>query len=402
MKIKNNKGVTLIEVLAVTVVLSVLMLIAVVSVHSIIKKAKTDAFEKSVNIILKTAKQQIDETGVIDESKLLKELDFDDSEYEIKLEDLNGSYLISINSKEKTFVNADLKSFASKYNDKYYFKEDSLYTTINNSGNVKSPISEDGTPVITVNYDVGSVIDVKRNDGSGKKESFYVLSDDGDNLTLLAKYNLMVGKKIDIVKNLEEEITEDTYEDFGWQSKDTTFSIGEDGPNETIYYGSVNFAEPDESHADSSNEYLGYWTDSDGNLKEEYGSSYPAYVYDENSTLYNYVESYVKKLKNSLKIDNINGRLIKHDDLSKYCSYSEYEDMDVCEPNFIFRDVFYWSGFVTSERYPAFVALDGMIAAYGGDMDFWTESFFGLRPVIEVPKDKFIAVANPVINKLLK
>ena len=59
-----------------------------------------------------------------------------------------------------------------------------------------------------------------------------------------------------------------------------------------------------------------YWTDSNNHLSSKYGTSYPANVFDENSSLYEPVQNYKTYLKNTLGKTSIDARLITYEELT--------------------------------------------------------------------------------------
>ena len=99
-------------------------------------------------------------------------------------------------------------------------------------------------------------------------EHFY---NTGGKIAMLAKYNLEVG-------NVCTSLSSCTPIDNPSGLQDASM-IG--SPSDSSYprYGMISFSTTN------------YWYDGSG-LKSEYGTSYPAYVYNSNSTLYNYIENY--------------------------------------------------------------------------------------------------------------
>ena len=144
------------------------------------------------------------------------------------------------------------------------------------------------------------------------EEHFYVISNDGTNVSLLAKYNLEVGKRY-------------TKEFGSWQLVEIDNASGLQNEKAlgfvsgaTEYYGVLPFS--------STN----YWY-SNG-LKSEYGTSYPEYVYDDNASIKTYVENYAVYLE-GLGLTIEEARLIKQEELvglgcdaSKFtCTTSQYD-----------------------------------------------------------------------------
>ena len=164
------------------------------------------------------------------------------------------------------------------------------------------------TPSITNNctnfdkkdtYNVGDVIAIC-NSETGISEDFYVIHDDGDSVTALAKYNLYVGASYDII---DGEIIYPTID-----PKDETLSLKE----LLLKYGISTSEKRYGIQNEISKGYIvcenckmigllpfseeTYWV-SDGKLLEKYGEEYPVYVFDSNSFLYSYLKDYESYLK---------------------------------------------------------------------------------------------------------
>ena len=172
---------------------------------------------------------------------------------------------------------------------------------------------------INAKYETPSPISIVSGDGTKVgdeikigEEHFYVISNDGTNVSLLAKYNLEVGKRY-------------TKEFGSWQLVEIDNASGLQNEKAlgfvsgaTEYYGVLPFS--------STN----YWY-SNG-LKSEYGTSYPAYVYDDNASIKTYVENYAVYLE-GLGLTIEEARLIKQEELvglgcdaSKFtCTTSQYD-----------------------------------------------------------------------------
>ena len=247
-------------------------------------------------------------------------------------------------------------------------------------------------------YSVGDVI-AFCNTNAGKSEDFYVISDNGTTVTALAKYNLMVGNKAVYNEDLEDYIAEaltGSEEDYGLQSADTTFEVDSETelPTSTTLYGTIKFAEEDENRHITSggNYYLGYWVDSNQSLL--YGSTYPAYVYDENSNLYTPLQNYkttLEGLKNSngtnITVNEI--RPIKYEELEGIgCNVSTSpmtcatETVTNNNRQWIYEGMNYWTASAYHSNAVWRVDYNGHFVS----SLFWPDSFVGLRPVITISK----------------
>jgi len=81
---RNNKGFTLVELLAVIVILAVIMIIATQQVNGLIKKSRMSSFNDSVGVAVKTAKIFIADENLTQE-RLRNGMDYSTNEYEIFL-----------------------------------------------------------------------------------------------------------------------------------------------------------------------------------------------------------------------------------------------------------------------------------------------------------------------------
>ena len=210
-------------------------------------------------------------------------------------------------------------------------------------------------------------------------ECFYVIEDNGDTLTALAKYNLLVGyivynNEYDENGNARIEKISETKEGYGLQNQNAK---GYDYINEGDYsVGAVNFID-DIDNKD-------YWSDADNKLLDKYGNDYPAFVYDENSLIYSYVQSYEHYL-NSIGYSLLNVTLINYEQVQKFgCGIGHYECYEAPE---WFYSTTYWTG----------VSLcSNNIKAMMNDQTFDTCTTIesgcanGIRPVITIAKSDLI------------
>ncbi len=206
----------------------------------------------------------------------------------------------------------------------------------------------------------------------GKSEDFYVISDNGDTVTALASYNLMVGSE-----------ATDTYATAfpGLQAKSTTTYP-------------VAFANKDENHkmtvCTGNYCYLGYWTNTDGSLKDSYKNEsqtdYPADVYNENSALYEHVQKYQTYFTSTLNKATAKMRLVTYNELAGLgCDRS----INTCKTKTVTTNkrewvyaTNYWSASAHDYNYALHVSADGTL----GGRNFWFDGVLGVRPVITISK----------------
>lgn len=229
---KIKNGFTLIELLAVIVVLSIVMVIATQQVNKIIKNSRLDSYVTSINSIKKSADLACAQNDLVNINDYVDNSD----ELVITVENNNINVSLGSNSKFQNLDEEELKKQKSQGIDfSSATKENNYKVIINNPCGYEN---NQKTYVMGEEFCLGD-------------ECFYTISDNGSSVTALAKYLLL--------------------------SSDIQSSSAS-GKN-------YNFS--------STN----YWHDSVNNsLKIEYGSNYPAFVYDSNSTLYSRVKNYENKL----------------------------------------------------------------------------------------------------------
>ena len=180
-------------------------------------------------------------------------------------------------------------------------------------------------------------------------ECFYIISSTEETVTMLAKYNLYVGGE--------------------YNSSWTAYGEEATGKQNSNMLGYVRGQSIRKGTTKFSN--TNYWSST--------VSSYPAYVFDSNSTLYSYVENY-KTYLSTLGVTPIEARLITYEELESLgCSGSDNSCSEA--PEWVYATT-YWSGSAYTPDYVWFV--DSI-----GDFDdvFYNIDFdYGVRPVITISK----------------
>ena len=181
------------------------------------------------------------------------------------------------------------------------------------------------------------------------EECSYVMYSDDTTVTMLAKYNLYVGGKYNgssWTAYGEEATGKQDLNMIGYSSKDL------------LYKGITKFSNTN------------YWTST--------VSSYPAYVYDSNSTLYSYVENY-KTYLSTLGVTPIEARLITKEELETLgCSGSSCKTA----PSWVYATS-YWSGSAHNANTVRGVTCSGTFHYYS----YSNDNTFGCRPVIVISRD---------------
>ena len=214
----------------------------------------------------------------------------------------------------------------------------------------------DGTGT-TVKDNGEKLINVISGDGTQKgdevcigEECFYVMYSDETTVTMLAKYNLYVGGE--------------------YNSNWTAYGDEATGKQDSTMLGYVSGQSISKGTTKFSN--TSYWS--------SIVSSYPAYVYDSNSTLYSYVENY-KTYLSTLGVTPNEARLITAEELIALgCSGGICTDA----PSWVYATS-YWIGSVTDADYTWSIDSDGHFC-FGSNS---TNTYYGCRPVITISKSLF-------------
>jgi type IV pilus assembly protein PilA len=101
--LKNEKGLTLIELLAVIVILGIVAAIAVPSVTSIIQKSKVDAVKADAIQVLNAAKTYVASNGVPEDGSLGKD-DLKDYVSDNAISEGDASFTVTVTDDGKTFT----------------------------------------------------------------------------------------------------------------------------------------------------------------------------------------------------------------------------------------------------------------------------------------------------------
>lgn len=181
-----------------------------------------------------------------------------------------------------------------------------------------------------------------------------MISNDGYSITALAKYNLLVGNSYDYSTKTLTALENPT----GIQSAD---AIGADG-NSMLWYGEIAFSPNG-----------GYWTDV---------TSYPTYVYNENSNIYSYVESYKDYLE-SLGVSIVDARVITYEEVVTLgCSVT---DLDCASaPEWVYSST-YWTGSASGANNLWYINSMNLFNGSSSKTAYCA----GIRPVIKISLSEF-------------
>ena len=364
-----KKGFTLVELLAVIIILGILSVLIVPKVVDTLNDSEEKTNLASAEGLLKAAEYKYQDNEIKGISESIK-VDYTNNINTDKL-DFNGKKP----EEGQIKITQDGKvSMAVKIGNNCYLKavQDkeisvipySVETCIVKNIKLISDADNNGIPSLGDEYAIGD-------------EHFYIINVNNNRVSMLSKYNLYVGYETECYK--ENNITSCEI-----PTEISTVISGYSLQNEKAK-GWVYNDEKVIGILPFSQEI--YWSEHNS-LKSEYGDEYPAYVYDENSELYQYVENYVNYLKELGIHNTATGRLLNNDDLTTLeCDYYEQECSNTVEP-WLYSTSF-WTGIADSDD--SFMVFDLEFeteqAFSTGDYD--QDDTYGIRPVIEIDLSEF-------------
>ena len=401
-KVTKNEGFTLIELLAVIIILGILMIIAIPSVTKYINDSRKSAYVDTANEVIGAAR------NLVNSGK--EEMYDTDATYYLDVKCIGTEN--AMKSPYGEFV--ELGAFVVvTYNGKGY---DYYWTSVDDSGQgIKDIIKSDKLDVDDIESDL-SIDDIKTNrtiDGRSKviliternqcrkegaitenliqvsssgenssnnvvvypegktketvepgdivkidTEEFYVVKHDGNDLILLSHYNLKVGNIYDNsgTTKLGEYTSDD--EGYGKQSSDVKGSVSKGNINGTVAFSSTN-----------------YWSGLVGTHYPGVYCTYSystncAYVYDNNSILYQYINNYKTYLQ-SLGVTIKDARLMSLEESNNFKNIKSSAWIETS----------YWLGSVRDNdtgRIWGIITASGFVHGYHAA----APKNYGVRPVI--------------------
>ena len=267
----KKNGFTLIELLAVIVILAIIALIAVPIVLGIINNAREESNKRSIELYASAVKNAIAEYQLTESNtpKSFSDLNVEykgDVECRVKELYSDGSFYL-----EGCRVNKSEKEYS------YGTKQIKPCTLDDKDGDGVASLSD----VVTCGT-----------------ESFYVMTNENNEITMLSMYNLDVGYvRTYFYVDYFLPITT-SYEPIENPTNKQSELVKEYVDAETYYYyGDVTFSSER------------YWLLTEMEL--------PAYVYNENSNLYQYVTEYERILKEEMKVSSAETTLISYEQLEE-------------------------------------------------------------------------------------
>lgn len=398
----NKRGFTLIELLAVITLIGILMLLAIPSVSSIVENFRTDTFVTNAKTYANAAKKLWTSDGLYCGSEPKLSSTVVDGDYYILIDTTDETLFPLLESGGKSpWGNRDVKGYIrikrsedGKKTKYYVALTDGIHAIYDDKDN---PVEVDlikGQDVIrditadvdklkniqTVPFERGKYttcseesltwtgVPIKVINGSGTEvgneiciedECFYVISSNENNVTMLAKYNLYVaGEYLNTGYS--------AYGELATGKQDSTMN-GYDG--DYPYKGTVPFS--------SSN----YWHNA--------SISYPSFVYNSNSNVYQYVENYKNYLL-SLGVNISDARLISKNELIALgCSFrTDFVNYGICgrsAPSWVYSSS-YWTG--NADDYQHILHITYRNYFISSSARYRANGVAGVRPVIVIPKSE--------------
>jgi len=322
----KKNGFTLIELLAVIVILAIIALIATPIILGIINDAREKANERSVELYASAVRNAVASYQLTNPNapKLFSDLNVEydgDVECSINMLYSDGNFYLGgckVNGSEKEYS---------------YGIKNPMCTLDDKDSNGIASLSD----IVTCGT-----------------ESFYVMYNKNNEITMLSMYNLYVGNNVLVderhlpikIESLENPTNKQS------ELAKATVSMGN-----TTYYGTVAF---------STNLY---WVDDYLNVLPEIKTTW---LYNENTSIYQYISEYQRILKDDLGVSSAVATLI---------SYEQVNDLktNFGNPSWLYLTS-YWTGSLNNSDCVWAVNTEG---------DFWGEianidRSFGARPVITI------------------
>ena len=404
--VAKKNGFTLIELLAVIIILGILMIIAIPSVTKYISDSRKSAYIDTAKEIVSGTRNKVNDgklgmydtnaTYYIPSSYIQTEnaskspygefteayvgVTYNGTGYDyywISTDDAGQgvSKITPLDKLETDDIESDLtdsditgviETTGIGNRDKILILDPSTETWREVVGGATNNISEDGGVVV---YPIGKTKETVAIGDIVKigSEEFYVVKHDGNDLVLLAHYNLKVGNIITMGLGTTGEYT-DSDPGYGLQSSEAKGAV----VNDSTFKGTIEFSSTNYWNGKVGNNYPGAYCNEDTNV----AGANCAYVYDSNSTLKSYVDAYKSVLeKKGATIKK--ARILKLEELLELgCANEDCTS----SPSWVY-ETSYWLGSAYDNDAIWFVATDGELHGV-----IYTDGVMvlGIRPVIVI------------------
>ena len=371
---RNKNGFTLIELLAVIVILGIIMTIATTNVIKSINNSREKSKEIAKKEIISYAEAYFatnnSNTDCVSVEKLydLGYLTGDVTNPETGKNITNKSELR--NQKIcKTSVSNNPNTNTTEINGyKYVITPKDSNSAAEDNKNQDSNVSK--------TYKIGDKFCLNKD-----KECFYVIENNEKTVKALAEYNLFAGNTVtfsnDCMKLKTNEEISSSEKGYGLQNKNMTI-INWGGECIPKVVGGVEFS--------LYKNYAGYsyWTTSNGELLNKFGTSYPANVFDSYSSLFDIVKYYKKYINDDLGKKSADLNLITYEELIGLgCDGSKNKETCTSAKKFVYSTN-YWTTSAASANSVWAVFSYGAFSP----TSFQDPARFGIRPVITINKNE--------------
>ena len=371
---RNKNGFTLIELLAVIVILGIIMTIATTNVIKSINNSREKSKEIAKKEIISYAEAYFatnnSNTDCVSVEKLydLGYLTGDVTNPETGKNITNKSELR--NQKIcKTSVSNNPNTNTTEINVyKYVITPKDSNSAAEDNKNQDSNVSK--------TYKIGDKFCLNKD-----KECFYVIKNNEKTVKALAEYNLFAGNTVtfsnDCMQLKTNEEISSSEKGYGLQNKNMTI-INWGGECIPKVVGGVEFS--------LYKNYAGYsyWTTSNGELLNKFGTSYPANVFDSYSSLFDIVKYYKKYINDDLGKKSADLNLITYEELIGLgCDGSKNKETCTSAKKFVYSTN-YWTTSAASANSVWAVFSYGAFSP----TSFQDPARFGIRPVITINKNE--------------
>ena len=421
----KSKGFTLVELLAVIVILAIIALIAVPIILGIINDSKNESAERSAELYIDAANKAIARYQMSNSNVNFSGTKnctitnvgiacpgMDTIKVEIDGQAPSGGTIVLVNGKVSSGTTI---TYGTSSQAKTYTYDGTRIVLEGSSNNTSEDVCETfeaksfGSSCTYEDLDSSNSLSVGDKVTCGT-EGFYVIEDpSNDRVKMLTEWNLNVNDPdADSYQGISMSqlyaCSTEGYQDLhvrgyldddnsnNWPyMKQVTLTVGGSGSGSYIgsgsysgsgsrtiiayiAYGTTRFADIGESV------WYGYWAPN-GELNSNYGESYPAYVYDSNSKIKPYVDRYIGYLNSSITGAEAIGNLISFEQLESLgCNANPRSCTNA--PSWVYQTT-YWTGSVR-DYYNAEIVSSLSKQDYFSK-DYLTNDYSnGVRPVIEI------------------
>lgn len=371
---RNKNGFTLIELLAVIVILGIIMTIATTNVIKSINNSREKSKEIAKKEIISYAEAYFatnnSNTDCVSVEKLydLGYLTGDVTNPETGKNITNKSELRNQNICKTSASNIPNGTTTEINGYKYVITPKDSNSATEDNKNQDSNVSK--------TYKIGDKFCLNKD-----KECFYVIENNEKTVKALAEYNLFAGNTVtfsnDCMQLKTNEEISSSEKGYGLQNKNMTI-INWGGECIPKVVGGVEFS--------LYKNYAGYsyWTTSNGELLNKFGTSYPANVFDSYSSLFDIVKNYKKYINDDLGKKSADLNLITYEELIGLgCDGSKNKETCTSAKKFVYSTN-YWTTSAASANSVWAVFSYGAFSP----TSFQDPARFGIRPVITINKNE--------------